>query len=172
MQDHRIPLRWITDLLGALRVPYQAAGGLAARAHGATRALADLDFYVSSSRLPEIARAAGAHVVRPPSRHRDDCWDLVFMKIEYAGCEIELAGAEEARFFDRPAGEWRDAGIDFDASVEMQVLGVIVPVMPCAQLIAYKRALGREVDLKDLSEMGAARINPGTDDQEQGHADQ
>lgn len=157
----RLALGWIIGLLRELDVPHQAVGGLAARAHGATRPLADLDFYVPARTLPDIARAAGTCVVRPPSHHRDDHWDLVFMKIEYAGREIELAGAEDARFFDGAAGEWRDARIDFAASVAKEVCGVSVPVMPLDQLIDYKRALGRKVDHQDVAEMLAARSRSG-----------
>lgn len=157
----RLALRWIIALLRELDVPHQAVGGLAARAYGATRPLADFDFYVPARTLPDLARAAGSYVVRPPSHHRDAWWDLVFMKIEYAGREIELAGAEDTRFFDGAAGEWRDARVDFAASLAKEVCGVAVPVMPLAQLIAYKRALGREVDHQDVVEMLAAQSRSG-----------
>ena len=44
--------------------------------------------------------------------------------------------------------------IDFSRSESSVILGVEVPVMPQAQLVAYKRALGREVDRLDLEELG------------------
>ena len=78
-------LRWIVDLLRRLGVPFQAVGGLAARAYGATRPLVDLDFYIPTERLADVAIAAGPHVVRPPAHSRDESWDLQFMKVEYAG---------------------------------------------------------------------------------------
>jgi hypothetical protein len=156
--DRRMPtLIWIVELLRRLEVPFQAAGGLAAQAYGATRPLADLDFYVPTARLEDIARAAAPQVVRPPAHHQDDSWDLVFMKLEYEGHEVELAGAEGARVFDRQAGRWREAGIDFDASAECRVEGVSIPVMPMAQLVAYKRGLARDVDREDIAGIMAAQ---------------
>jgi hypothetical protein len=150
-------LAWIVDLLQRLDVRFQAVGGLAAMAYGAKRPLADLDFYVPAARLEQIARAVAPYLVRSPSHHRDEFWDLVFMKIEHEGQEIELAGAEGARFFDRLSGRWREAAIDLDRSVECRILGVAVPVMPVDQLVEYKRALARDVDQQDVAAIIAAQ---------------
>jgi hypothetical protein len=152
--------RRIVNVLRQSDVPHQPVSGLAARAYGARRPLADLDFYIPEARLEDMARAAGKHVARPPAHHRDECWDLVFMKIVYEDREVELAGAERARFFARTTGCWCDAEIAFDASVEREILGVRVPVMPLQQLIAYKRALGRDVDHQDVAEMTLAADRP------------
>ena len=153
-------LRWIVDLLEAREIPFQAVGGLAARAYGAARPLADLDFYVPTARLPEIAAAAAADpaatIVRAPDPYRDVSWDLAFMALDYDGQRVELGGADGARYFDRLAGCWREAAVDFAASVPRTVLGVVVPVMPLASLAAYKRALDRDVDRLDLAELDAA----------------
>jgi hypothetical protein len=158
MSDLAHTLRWIVELLRNLDMPFQAAGGLAAKAYGAQRPLVDLDFYVPSPRLADIARAAAAYLVRPPSRHRDESWDIEFMKIEYGGHEVEFGGADGARFFDRLSGSWSDADIDFGASVRRDVAGVSIPVMPVSRLVAYKRALDREVDRQDLAEIGSAAL--------------
>ena len=149
-------LRWIVELLRRLDVPFQAVGGLAANAYGARRPPADLDFYVPTRRLEEVAESAAACVVRAPARYQDESWDLTFMKLEYHGSRIELGGADGARYFDRQAGHWREARIDFSLSIEQTVFGVRVPVMPLEQLIEYKRRLRREVDLQDIAELVSA----------------
>lgn len=156
MQKGMEALAWILAILKKLAVPVQAAGGLAALAHGSRRPLVDLDFYVPTAHLDSIARAVSEYVVRPPTAHHDDWWDVVFMKIEYGGCEIELAGSEEALYYDGVAGQWKPADVNFGSSIVCDVLGVAVPVMPAAQLIAYKRALGRAVDLEDVAQIEAA----------------
>lgn len=152
-------LGWIVGLLHKLDIPFQAVGGLAANAYGARRPLADLDFYVPTTRLGEIATAVAPYLVRAPSHYRDESWDLEFMKLEYGGYEIEFAGAEGARFFDRLTGVWRDAGIDFDASVHRRVCDIAIPVIPVAQLVSYKRALDRDVDRQDIAELLIAESN-------------
>jgi hypothetical protein len=161
MNDGAQTLAWIVELLHRLEIPFQAVGGLAAKAYGAKRPLADLDFYVPTARLADIARATAPYVVRPPSHHSDESWDLIFMKIEYEGCEVELAGAEGARFFDCRADQWCEAGIDFGVSVERCILGVRVPVMPMEQLVTYKRQLARDVDQEDVADIVAAEFEAG-----------
>jgi hypothetical protein len=146
-------LRWIVGLLEELEVPFQVVGGLAAGAYGATRPLADLDFYVPTRCLLIVAEAADSRLVRAPEHHRDEDWDITFMALEHEGQRIELGGADGARYFDRGAGHWRDVEIDFEASARREVLGIEIPVMPCEKLIAYKRALDREVDRQDLREI-------------------
>ena len=153
MADHAQALGWIVGVLRRADVPFQVVGGLAARAYGATRPLVDLDFYVPSSRLDDVAEKTAAYVTRLPSRHRDENWDLTFMKLEYEGRPIELGGADGARYFDRQAGQWREAGIRFDASVEMTIFGIRVPVMPLDQLVEYKQRLDRDVDRQDVAEI-------------------
>lgn len=128
-------------------------GGLAARAHGATRPLADIDLYVPDPALPEVAEAIGPYLLRSPVPYQDDDWDLVFLRAEYEGQAVEVAGADSARYRDRRSGEWREADVDWDAGVRRVVEGVEVPVMPLEQLKRYKEALGREVDRRDLAEL-------------------
>ncbi|MEX2272678.1 MAG: hypothetical protein WD690_14490 [Vicinamibacterales bacterium] len=153
MADDGEALGWIVDVLRRADVPFQVVGGLAARAYGARRPLVDLDFYVPTSRLDDVADVTAAYATRRPSHHRDECWDLTFMKLEYEGRPIELGGADRARYFDRHAGLWREAGIRFDASVEMTIFGIRVPVMPLDQLIEYKQRLDRDVDRQDVAEI-------------------
>ena len=153
MSGDRQALGWIVEVLRRTDVPFQVVGGLAARAYGAKRPLADLDFYVPTSRLEDVADVTAAYVSRLPSHYQDACWDLTFMKLDYDGRAIELGGADGAQYFDRQAGLWREAGIRFDFSVERTIFGIRVPVMPRDQLIAYKQRLDRDVDRQDVAEM-------------------
>ncbi len=42
---------------------------------------------------------------------------------------------------------------NFERSVSGEYLGVVVPTIPVDDLVAYKRVLGREVDLIDIQEL-------------------
>lgn len=152
-------LAWIVELLRDLDVPFQVVGGLAARAYGADRPLVDLDFYVPSDRLGDVAAAASPHVVRAPAHHVDDDWDITFMALEHDGCRIELGGADDARYFDRQQARWVDVDIDYAAAVEREVCGLTLPIMPLAELIAYKRVLDRTVDRQDLAQISPEEID-------------
>jgi hypothetical protein len=153
MADPGEALRWITEVLHRRRVPFQAVGGLAARAHGTTRPLADLDFYIPMERWSDIEPAVAAYVVQPPVHHRDAYWDLVFAKLLYADQKIELGDATNALIFDSSSGEWIRQMIDFDSSEWVEMFGIRVRVMGRGELIAYKQRLNRDVDRADLAEL-------------------
>ncbi len=145
-------LIYITDLLQTNEIPFQLVGGMAARAYGALRPIADIDFLVPGDELERIAALTSEHVVRAPSPYQDAHWDMTFMALEYDGQRIEL-GASEDKYYDQLAGCWRDAAVDLAQSELREVLGVVVPTMPLEELLAYKRRLGRQVDLQDIEEI-------------------
>lgn len=150
--------RWIAGLLEREQIPYMVVGGLAARAHGATRPLADIDLYVPTNALAGVARLASDHVTRPPARHVGDQWDLVFMQLDYAGQPIELGGADDVRIAAAVDGQWVAQQINLRSAVRMETgLGIAMPVMPRDDLIAYKRLLDRAVDRHDVTALEQAR---------------
>ena len=143
-------LRWIDGELRRLDIPYQAVGGLAAEAWGSRRPLVDLDFYVPERTLPRLADALRAAVVSGPQRVAGDLWDVRVLELSVESATIELGGAESACYRDRTDGTWRTADVGFERSVRRVVRDVTIPVMPREELIRYKAALGRDVDLVDL----------------------
>lgn len=145
-------LRWIADILSTRNVPFQIVGGLAASAYGASREIADIDLYAPASELESVLDAVEPFVTRPLARHRDQHWDLNFMRLDYGGQTIEIAVGDDAKYRDG-RGAWHDAAVDYAASEFMDVLGVIVPVMPRHQLLSYKRRLDRTVDRADVHEI-------------------
>lgn len=148
-------LGWIRETLSELGIPYQIAGGLAAIAHGGTRELHDIDLYVPEGALEEILPRVAEHHSHGPRRHLDEHWDCLFMEIRYAGEEIEIADAARTRYRGGPHEPWSPADVDFEASVQREVFGETVPVMPREQLVGYKRRLDRAVDRRDLEELEA-----------------
>lgn len=154
--------RWIAGVLADEDVPYMVVGGLAARAHGAPRPLVDIDLYVPRDALDVIARVAGDHVTRAPARHVGEQWDLVYMALEYAGQRIELGAAEGVRIRRSTEDPWTPKDVDLGSAVPMETgLGVVMPVMPRADLVAYKRLLDRDVDREDVAAIsGTETVHP------------
>ncbi|WMS44788.1 hypothetical protein RDV64_10560 [Acuticoccus sp. MNP-M23] len=148
-------LAWIDHKLRAHDLPYQIVGGLAAIAHGASRPLHDIDLYAplrteaAAGFLADIAQ----HVVWGPEAVVDGPWDIFYMKLVHGGQKIEIGDSAHPKIRDAASGEWVCQHIDFAASVQKDVFGCTVPVMPAAQLIAYKTMLDREVDRQDISEI-------------------
>ncbi len=148
--------RWIDGLLWAVATlercgaPYQLVGGAAAALYGAHRSVHDVDFYVPATHLTTIAAAHPRRLIRPPSYHRDEHWDLTFLVLEHAGIRLEIAGSNAA-YYDRNTGVWRDAAIDFDDATPIRIRSRMVQVMPVRRLCEYKRRLDRAVDRQDVA---------------------
>ena len=154
IQRLRRALRWITRELDALDVPFQVAGGLAARAHGASRPLHDIDLYVPEGALEPLRERLSEHVGREPSRHRGEHWDCYFMTVGYGGEQIELAEAPRTRYRRGGGDDWHEAAVDFERPAVREVFGVELPVMPRERLVAYKERIDRPVDRADVAELG------------------
>jgi hypothetical protein len=156
MRDVHGALTWVVAALDRWRCPYQVVGGLAALAHGGRRPLNDIDLYAPLPGYPGLLEDLRPHTIWGPARYRDDAWDLVFMKIDYAGVRIEIGDASSSlRYFDAGRARWVDQGVDFARSERRTVEGVAIDVMPLAELLRYKRALARPVDLADVAELTA-----------------
>lgn len=146
-------LKWITGILNRLDIPFQVTGGLAARLHGATRGIHDIDIYVQGKSMAKLKEELQAYIEFGPTHYTDRHWDLVFMSINYSGQKIEFTDADRVHYFDSKNRRWVRKTIDFDQSVTREFHGIEVPVMPRKQLIEYKRRLNRQVDRQDLREI-------------------
>lgn len=155
MSDPTAALAWVVNLLHHRQVPFQAVGGLAARAYGATRELVDFDFYIPMDRFPELLDEVTPYIVWGPEHYKDAHWDITFVKLAFAGQKIKFGDSSSAFFRTPRSGEWIRQEIAYERSVWCEVFGVHLPVMPRAELIAYKRLLDRDVDRLDLAELGA-----------------
>lgn len=143
----------INEILNRLDIPYQIAGGLAAKCYGSTRPLHDIDIYVSEEAIPKLEEELKTYIEFGPAHHKDEHWDLIFMKLNYNGWQIEFGDADHTRYFDSQTNRWIQKKIDFEESVEKEFEGIWLPVMPKHQLINYKQRLNRKVDQADIKEI-------------------
>ncbi len=146
-------LRWMVNILNRQQVSFQICGGLAARAYGASRELLDIDLYMPMQRFSNIQADIAPYIIWGPEHETGSHWDLVYLKIDYEGQRIEIGDSDNTHIYDEGAQTWVRQEIDFARSEMIEIYGVTVPVMPKAQLIAYKTMLSREVDEIDLKQI-------------------
>ncbi|HUO51926.1 MAG TPA: hypothetical protein VMT93_05365 [Gemmatimonadaceae bacterium] len=148
-------LRRVVALLDAMRVPYRITGGLAGNLHGSTWPVHDIDLDVPSEALGALAarmRAWPGAVVSGPGRYRDEEFELDLLELALDGVEFDLSGASAMSLYS-PAGERRALVVDFDASDVREAGGLALPVIPLAELLRYKRFIGRSADVADLERL-------------------
>jgi len=146
-------LVWLKGILESNNTPYQIVGGFAAHIHGGTRPVADIDLYIPRQFASEILPSVEAYISKPLTHYREGAWDLEYMQLIFAGQKIEIGLSPGSKIQDRATGEWVELQTDYSTSVIGEYKGIAVPVIPIADLIAYKALLGREVDLIDIEEL-------------------
>lgn len=151
--DHRSALEWIVQQLNTYETPYQIVGGMAARAYGAKRELADIDLYIDFSTSRDFLKHIEKHTYWGPNDVVEGPWKINYLKMNYQGQKIEIGDVKNAAIFDHKNDIWVDQNIDLAAPTNTTLLGVEVSVMPKPQLIKYKQVLGRDVDCQDIKEM-------------------
>lgn len=146
----RAAFDWVTGLLDAGGFPWVVVGGLAARAYGSPRALADVDLDVPAAALAYVAQRAPGRITFGPARFVDAEFDIELLTLQWGDQSIDLAAAEDIRLFDRRRGQWSTVPTDLGAVESRFVLGRSAPVMARSRLIAYKQIIDRSVDRFDV----------------------
>ena len=153
MQNIKVALVWITDILKKYHIPFQISGGLAARAYGATRPIEDIDIDIPEDKFDIIKNEVVRFITYGPDQFKSKTWDLLLMTLNYQGQIIDLSGAFHTKIFNRETGLWQVLSEDLSKAHPQNVLGLQLPVIPLNVLITYKKALSREVDIIDVEEI-------------------
>ena len=131
-------LDWIINKLSG--IDYQITGGLAANLYGSGREVYDIDIEVSDLDVWRLGFLCEDYIVYGPSRYVDEHFDLLLMTLDYGGQLIDVCGIDSMSI----RGERQE--IDLGSSVEVDGYRVV----GLGDLIAYKKLLGRDVDLIDI----------------------
>jgi len=153
----------LTEILEAMnraQLPFQATGGLAGNLHGSVWPLHDLDFDVAPPLLSRMATEFRAQVVYGPAPFRDEEFALDLLTLRFGSVEVDLSDAASIRLLNA-RGEEQSWPTDLSAVVWRPLGEHRVPAMPLPQLLAYKRAIGREADVADLEALMRGRHVPG-----------
>lgn len=158
LQNAETAFKWIIQILKKLHIPYQIAGGLAARAYGASRPLADIDIDIPEEYFASLSPKVRAHIVFGPDHYKDDFWDIYLLTLNYKGQAIDLCGIHKTKIFNKKLGKWQKITTDFSKNEKKKVLDLLVPVISRKELIAYKTVLNREVDQIDVKQINSSAI--------------
>ena len=146
-------LIWITGILNKHKIPFQISGGFAAKLYGSPRPLNDIDLDIPKERFAEIVDEVKEHIVFGPAEYKDKKWDLYLITLNYHGQEIDI-GSTDVKIYDNTTDTWLDFLSDLSKSVEMEVGGIKVFVIPKKDLIDYKKYLDgdhQKIDVDSLS---------------------
>lgn len=146
-------LHWIVDILRQHQIPFQVAGGLAARVYGSTRELDDIDIDIPEESFAMIQSVVQPYIIFGPEKFNDEHWNIFLMTLDYHGQKIDLGGAYQTKIFNQQTEQWEELISDLSRAKLSKVLGIEVPVISLKELIAYKTKIAREVDIADVQEI-------------------
>lgn len=150
MKNTKEALNWIVTILRKHQVPYRITGGLAVRAYGSERPLADIDIEIPDKYFPAIVPAMKEYLFFGPAKYKDKNFDTYGIGATYKGQNIEISGATSEKLFDAREKKWVKSRINISHVSRKRVYGLIVNVIDKKDLIDYKKRLSRRVDKKDL----------------------
>lgn len=142
-----IVLRMV-DFFQNRKIPYQITGGLAGNLYGSAWKLHDIDLETHLEHLPEIEEAFYDHIASPTKIYQDEEFSIWLLQLNFNGVMVDINAVED--FFLAGTNKIET---NLDDAVEMNFFGRKVKVQPLKDLIAYKKILKREVDVRDLSQL-------------------
>jgi len=149
-RDTKKAFDWIVKILRKHNIRFWVTGGLAARVYGSRRPLDDIDFEVRDRDVFVVANLVKKYIIFGPKQYLDKNFNIILMTIRYKGQEIDFSGADSTRLYDSKNKKWVKCYSNLSKAVHKKVFGMIVPVTPKQDLIAYKSKLLRKVDRLDI----------------------
>lgn len=147
---HYLADQWIIGLLRDRTIPFLICGGLAAKGYGSDRDLNDIDLFVPGEHFSSVARAGHKFVSKAAAHRQEEGWDLTYVHFNYEGIKVEVGNADGPRVFDVAKEAWIPLKIDFLRYTTVPLLGLELPLMLKDDLVRYKSALSRPVDIEDI----------------------
>ncbi|SFR57571.1 hypothetical protein SAMN04488073_2987 [Marinobacter gudaonensis] len=147
---HHLAAQWIVELLRDQNIPFLICGGLAAKGYGSERTLNDIDLFVPGECFSAVVEAGQEFVSKAAAHRQEEGWDLTYVQFNYEGIKVEVGNADGPQIFDAGKADWVPLEIDFSRYAIVRLLGIDLPLMLKDDLIKYKSALSRPVDIEDI----------------------
>jgi len=155
MKNTEKAFKWIVGILEKHGILFQITGGLAARIYGSKRSLNDIDIDIPDSCFSRILKDVEKFIVYGPAHYIDERWDCKLMTLKFEEQEIDISGADSMKICDARTGEWKSMPTDFSRSVEKNIFGINVPVIPPEALVDYKQMLIGEHQKEDIASVSS-----------------
>lgn len=147
---HYLAAHWIVTLLRDRDIPFLICGGLAAKGYGSERDLNDIDLFVPGEYFSSVVQAGQEFVSKAAAHRQEEGWDITYVQFKYEGIKVEVGSAHGAKIFDSSNETWVPLNIDFSRYTTVPLLGLELPLMLQDDLVKYKSALSRPVDIEDV----------------------
>lgn len=144
-------LQWIISIFEKHNIPFQIAGGLAAKIYGSTRPLNDIDIDIPGARIADILDDVREYITYGPVQHKDEKWDVYLVALERNGQEFDISAADNAKVYDDRTNTWVSIPTDPEQGNWVEYSGMRLPVMPKEELISYKSYLNGEHQAADIA---------------------
>lgn len=132
-------------------IAWMAVGGLAGNLWGSTWPLHDIDIDVPSEALSALADHWAPYITAQ-GRYVDGEFDIELLRLRIGDVEADLSGADYAYVF-APSGIRRALPNTLSQRVQRRLDGLMIPCQRLEDLIAYKTAIGRKEDLRELTKL-------------------
>ncbi len=142
--------KWIIGLLQKNKIPFQLSGGFAARIYGSSRHLYDIDIEIPDQYFDVLLPLVKEYAIYGPQRYIDDAFDILLMTLKCEGQEIDISGCETDKLYNHNTKRWEPGKTKINDVIEKEFCGISVPVVKWQNLVAYKKKVGRPIDLKDV----------------------
>ena len=141
-------------------IEFQISGGLAVIVHGGTRPLYDIDLEVHKEDREKVRELFKEFITEDWNNdlEPDDQFDIWIIKLEVTGVPIDINQIEDVYLISK-SGERALQPSDLDFELK-EFEGMSLPVHRKEALIAYKKILGRDVDLVDVEHLSNNLISP------------
>lgn len=147
--SQRLGFHRLLDALEVTAATYQLTGAVAGNVHGSRWPVHDVDVDVTAADLPRVLDVLGDAVHVPLHRFLDDEFDLLLATATLEGLSVDLGQVEDARVH-ASTGAWVPLRTVLERRERHAWEGRTIWVQPLADLVAYKRLLGRAADVEDL----------------------
>jgi hypothetical protein len=131
----------IVGILRKYKIPFQISGWFAAKIYGSPRSLNDIDIDIPDKYMLDMLPDVRKYIIYGPSRYHDGAFDLLLTTLRYKWQEIDIWWCSDEQIYSKHHKHRENLQHHIKISTRKKVYGLMVPIMPKQELIAYKKKL-------------------------------